>query len=57
MTLALRSLHVPLGAAAVITLAYRGLTFWLPFLYGFVALRWLGRRPEVRKPAPRWDRL
>lgn len=44
MTLALSSLHVPLGAAAVITLAYRGLTFWLPFLYGFVALRWLGQR-------------
>ena len=57
MTLALGSLHVPLGAAAVITLAYRALTFWLPFLYGLVALRWLGRRPEARKAAPGWDRL
>ena len=44
MPLALRSLRVPLGSAVVITLAYRGLTFWLPFLYGFVALRWLGQR-------------
>jgi glycosyltransferase 2 family protein len=39
MTLALKSLGVPLEAATVITLAYRGVTFWLPFGYGFVALR------------------
>jgi uncharacterized protein (TIRG00374 family) len=45
LPLALRSLRVPLGSALVITLAYRGLTFWLPFLYGFLALRWLGRAP------------
>jgi uncharacterized protein (TIRG00374 family) len=39
MTVALTSLGVPIGAATVITLAYRGLTFWLPFVYGFIALR------------------
>lgn len=44
MTLALISLGASLGAATIITLVYRGLTFWLPFLYGFVALRLLGRR-------------
>jgi len=43
MTLALKSLGVPLEAATVITLAYRGLTFWLPFGYGFIALRILHR--------------
>ncbi|MGH2521223.1 MAG: lysylphosphatidylglycerol synthase transmembrane domain-containing protein [Anaerolineales bacterium] len=40
----LRSLGVPLEAALVITLAYRGLTFWLPFGYGFIAFRLLQRR-------------
>jgi uncharacterized protein (TIRG00374 family) len=39
MTLGLTSLRVPLGPATVITLAYRGLTFWLPFVYGFIAMR------------------
>jgi len=39
MTLALKSLGVPLEAATVITLAYRGLTFWMPLGYGFIALR------------------
>jgi uncharacterized protein (TIRG00374 family) len=44
MTLALTSLRVSLGAATVITLTFRALTFWLPFLQGFLALRWLERR-------------
>jgi uncharacterized protein (TIRG00374 family) len=39
LTLALSSLSVPLGAAAVITLAYRGITFWTPLLFGMVAFR------------------
>lgn len=43
MTLSLTSLRVPLEAATVITLAYRGLTFWLPFGYGFIALRLMQR--------------
>jgi glycosyltransferase 2 family protein len=48
MTLALTSLRVALGAATVVTLAFRTLTFWLPFLYGFIALRWLERRWKQR---------
>jgi hypothetical protein len=43
MTLALTTLRVPLAAAAVITLAYRGVTLWLPLMYGLVAFRWIGR--------------
>jgi len=43
LTLALNSFFVPLGAAAVIVLAYRGFTFWLPLLVGLVAMRLLGR--------------
>lgn len=44
MPAALTALGVPGGAALIIALAYRGLTFWLPFLYGFVALRVLQQR-------------
>jgi uncharacterized protein (TIRG00374 family) len=44
LTIGLSSLGVPLQAAAVITLAYRALTFWLPFLYGFVGIRILHHR-------------
>ena len=45
LTVTLRSLNVPLGSAAVITLAYRGFTFWLPLLFGIVAFRILERHP------------
>lgn len=41
---ALTVLRVPAGAALVIALAYRGLTFWLPFVYGFITLRLLEQR-------------
>ena len=44
LTLGLSSSGVPLGAATVITLAYRGLTFWLPFVYGFIGIRVLQHR-------------
>jgi uncharacterized protein (TIRG00374 family) len=44
LTLALRSMYVPLEAAALITLAYRGITFWLPLLFGMVCFRLLGRQ-------------
>ncbi len=43
MTLALNSLNVPLGEAAVLTAAYRGVTFWVPLLEGMLAFRWLSR--------------
>jgi uncharacterized protein (TIRG00374 family) len=39
MSLVYISLGVPSRAATVITLAFRGLTFWLPFAIGFVLLR------------------
>ncbi len=48
MTLVLTSLGVALGAATVLTLAFRALTFWLPFFYGFLALRWLERHWQQR---------
>jgi uncharacterized protein (TIRG00374 family) len=47
MTLALTTLRVPLEAAAVITLAYRGITLWLPLLYGLIAFRWIGSHPSA----------
>lgn len=42
LTLALRSMYVPGNDALVITLAYRGITFWFPLLLGGIAFRWLG---------------
>jgi hypothetical protein len=45
MTLALTTLRVPLAAATIITLAYRGITLWLTLLYGAIAMRWIGRHP------------
>lgn len=51
MTLVLTSLNVPLASAAVITLAYRGVTFWFPLLLGFVALRWTERVSHRPGPA------
>src|SRR5512134_1018390 len=41
MPLALSSLRVPWSEAVVITLAYRGITFWLPLGIGATALRML----------------
>jgi uncharacterized protein (TIRG00374 family) len=43
LTLALGSMYIPLGAAAVVTLAYRGITFWVPLAFGGIALRILHR--------------
>jgi hypothetical protein len=39
MPLALTSLRVPWSEAVIITLAYRGVTFWLPLGVGAVAFR------------------
>jgi uncharacterized protein (TIRG00374 family) len=44
MTIGLTTMGLQLEAATVITLAYRGLTFWLPFVYGFVGIRILEHR-------------
>lgn len=43
MPLALSSLRVPWSQAVIITLAYRGITFWLPLGVGALALRILNR--------------
>jgi uncharacterized membrane protein YbhN (UPF0104 family) len=43
MPLALSSLRVPWSEAVIITLAYRGITFWLPLAVGALALRVLQR--------------
>jgi uncharacterized protein (TIRG00374 family) len=43
MTLGLNSLRVPLAPAALIVLGYRAYTLWLPFLYGMIAIRWVGK--------------
>jgi uncharacterized protein (TIRG00374 family) len=45
MVLVLTSLGVLKARATVLTIAYRGITFWLPFMLGFVALRWTARQP------------
>ena len=44
LTLALGSLGVTLAAATILTLAFRGITFWLPLAYGFAAMRILQRQ-------------
>jgi glycosyltransferase 2 family protein len=46
MPLALSSLRVPWSEALIITLAYRGITFWLPLGFGAVALRMLEREKK-----------
>lgn len=46
MPLALSSLRVPWSDAVIITLAYRGITFWLPLGFGAVALRMLEREQK-----------
>ena len=43
MPLALSSLRVPWSQAVVITLAYRGITFWLSLGIGAIAFRILNR--------------
>lgn len=48
LALTLKSLYVPLDAAAIIALAYRGITFWVPFLFGFLALRVLTHGGEFK---------
>jgi phosphatidylglycerol lysyltransferase len=39
MALVFTSLHVPSAVATTVTLAFRGLSFWLPLLVGFIILR------------------
>lgn len=39
LTVVLSSLYIPLSAAAVVALAFRGITFWIPLAFGGLALR------------------
>jgi glycosyltransferase 2 family protein len=50
MTVALSSLRVEWAAAALITLTYRVITFWLPLAIGAVAFRILGGKPKPVQP-------
>jgi glycosyltransferase 2 family protein len=44
MPLALSSLRVPWSQGIIVTLAYRGITFWLPLGIGAIAFRWAESR-------------
>lgn len=43
LALSLMSMHIEKGAATVITLAYRALTFWLSLSIGMLASQWVGK--------------
>ena len=47
LTLVLASMYIPLGIATIVTLAYRGITFWLPLLVGMLSLRWLNAKQQL----------
>jgi len=47
LPLALSGLHVRLGAATIITLAYRGISFWLPLLFGMVTFNIFSKQGGV----------
>lgn len=49
LTLALRSLGIALEDAVVISLAYRGFTFWVPFFVGMGTFRNLIYRREISR--------
>ena len=49
MPVALRTLRVDFSQAVIITLAYRGITFWLPLAVGAVAFR--GLNVDLAQPA------
>ena len=42
MPLVFNSMGVPNGVSALTVLAFRGLSFWLPLVVGFLLLRWSG---------------
>ncbi|MEW6084779.1 MAG: lysylphosphatidylglycerol synthase transmembrane domain-containing protein [Chloroflexota bacterium] len=52
MPLALSSLNVPWSQAVIVTLAYRGITFWFPLAVGAWALRALHIDPGTPSESP-----
>jgi uncharacterized protein (TIRG00374 family) len=55
LAVSLHTLGLPMEDATVVTLAYRGFSFWMPFLIGMVTLRLLGRsesQPALSSPKP-----
>ncbi|MCC6148318.1 MAG: lysylphosphatidylglycerol synthetase family protein [Anaerolineaceae bacterium] len=50
------SLGVPANQALIITLAFRGLTFWIPFLIGFILLRRMRIfNPQAKPVSDTWS--
>ena len=49
MIVYLNALQVPLAASAAISLAYRGITFWLTLVYGLIAIRIVDRPTRQAK--------
>jgi glycosyltransferase 2 family protein len=43
LSLALSSMYIPFSEAAIVTLAYRGFTFWIPLFAGMISFRALER--------------
>ena len=52
MPLALSSLRVPLSQGLIVTLAYRGITFWIPLGLGAIAFRMTESRSKKEKAVP-----
>jgi phosphatidylglycerol lysyltransferase len=53
MVLAATTLGVPWNVAVTVTLAFRGLTFWLPVIWGFFMLRRV--KTFEPTPGPEWE--
>ena len=51
LTITLSTMYIPLEAAAVVTLVYRGITFWVPLFFGMIAFRMLGSIPAAVGPS------
>ncbi len=52
LAVALNSLGIPLGDATVITLAYRGFSFWMPLLFGMITFRSISSAEKSPTPVP-----
>jgi glycosyltransferase 2 family protein len=50
LAVALVSMGVPIEDATVVTIAYRGITFWMPFFIGIFTFRLLHRRGKKSSP-------